>query len=128
MEDGAIVVAPGAELDEVLTGLGDHVAVQLNVERPLVGHHANVALLLHSLVAQHVLINQRYKFTMKQSASMDNTRGIKQQQQNRRRNNPHVISGVIYSVEVMHSVVQMFCFWYGETKKTSSGFLGHSIR
>ena len=80
MEDGAIVVAPGAELDEVLTGLGDHVAVQLNVERPLVGHHANVALLLHSLVAQHVLINQRYKFTMKQSASMDNARGIKQQQ------------------------------------------------
>ena len=59
VEDGSVVVSAGAELDEVLAGPGHHVAVQLHVERPLAGHHAHVALLPHTLVAQHILVDQR---------------------------------------------------------------------
>ena len=58
MEDGIVIVTPRAELDEVFAGAGDHVTVQLNVEWTLTRQQTHVAFLLHTLIAQHVLINQ----------------------------------------------------------------------
>lgn len=57
MKDGAIKITIFAEHNKVFTGFWCQVTVQLQIEVALVSVQPHVALLLHKLVAQYVLVD-----------------------------------------------------------------------